>query len=173
MIDQTIYIFIIAILIWLSVISFYLYKTVAHYNRLAGISRKESLSEALDKILYELGKNHQKTADLEDKLAQLSEKSLKHIQKLGIIRYNPFADTGGEQSFILALLDADDTGVILTSLHSRDNTRWYVRAVKEGKGVDIDLSDEEKKAITQASLVSPISIEKKVKNIKGFVKASD
>ena len=72
------------------------------------------------------------------------------MQKVGILRFNPFADTGGDQSFVFAILDGNDTGIVLTSLHSRSTTRWYAKNVKKGKGVDFDLSQEEEKTIKTA-----------------------
>ena len=54
------------------------------------------------------------------------------VQRVGLVRYNPFEDTGGNQSFALALLDADANGVMLTSLHSRQATRVYLRTIIGG-----------------------------------------
>jgi hypothetical protein len=70
---------------------------------------------------------------------------------VGLLRFNPFKDTGGDQSFILALVDAHDTGVIITALYSRSGTRWYSKRVTKGKGTEHELSDEEKKALNMAS----------------------
>lgn len=73
-----------------------------------------------------------------------------HIQKVGLTRFNPFKDTGGDQSFILSLVDANDTGVIISGLYSRSGTRWYAKKVTQGKGVEHDLSEEEKTALKEA-----------------------
>ena len=67
--------------------------------------------------------------------------------KIKLVRYNPFSDTGGNQSFILCILDSTDSGTILTSLHSRDNTRIYAKSVSKGQ-VDVhSLSKEEKECL--------------------------
>ena len=55
-----------------------------------------------------------------------------HLQKIGFIRYNPFKSTGGDQSFILSLLDDYNNGVVITSFHSRETTRIYAKKIKEG-----------------------------------------
>lgn len=73
-----------------------------------------------------------------------------HIQKVGLVRYNPFKDTGGDQSFILSLVDGNNTGVVISGLYSRSGTRWYAKKVVDGKGADYDLSDEEKRALKDA-----------------------
>lgn len=73
-----------------------------------------------------------------------------HIQKVGLLRFNPFKDTGGDQSFILSLVDGKDTGVIISGLYSRSGTRWYAKKVVEGKGVEHELSEDEKRALKEA-----------------------
>ena len=72
------------------------------------------------------------------------------FQRVGLIRFNPFEDTGGNQSFALALLDAEGNGWVLSSLHARSGTRVYAKAVREGRS-DGALSDEETAAIKQAT----------------------
>lgn len=67
--------------------------------------------------------------------------------KLQLIRYNPFNEVGGDQSFILCLLDKTNTGVIITSLHTRDSTRVYAKAIKNGSCDSQTLSKEETKAL--------------------------
>jgi len=67
--------------------------------------------------------------------------------KINITRFNPFENVGGNQSFILTILDESDSGVILTSLHNRDLTRIYAKQVKNGQAENNTLSKEEKLAI--------------------------
>lgn len=76
------------------------------------------------------------------------------VQRVGIVRFNPFEDTGGNQSFVLALLDAEANGVLLTSLHARSGTRVYLRTVVGGR-CDVPLSAEETEALRQAGLDLP------------------
>jgi hypothetical protein len=71
------------------------------------------------------------------------------LQKVGIVRYNPFQDTGGDQSFAIALLDHSGTGVVLSSLHGRSETRIFAKHVANG-GSSHALSDEEQQAIRAA-----------------------
>lgn len=83
---------------------------------------------------------------------RLMESDTRHaVQRMGIVRFNPFEDTGGNQSFVVALLDADANGVILTSLHARAGTRVYLRTVVGGR-CDVTLSTEETEALRQAGL---------------------
>lgn len=72
------------------------------------------------------------------------------VQSAGLVRFNPFReDTGGNLSFALALLDADDNGIVLSSLHSRQTTRVYLKAITAGQS-DQALSEEETEALRQA-----------------------
>lgn len=90
---------------------------------------------------------------LSERCDTIEKDGLYHIQKVGLLRFNPFKDTGGDQSFILALLDAKDTGAVVTALYSRSGTRWYAKKVIEGKGAEHELSGDEKEAIKLANKV--------------------
>lgn len=67
--------------------------------------------------------------------------------RVGLTRFNPFEDLGGDQSFMLCLLDQNNSGVIITSLHNRDITRVYAKPIKNGEGDNFTLSKDEKSAI--------------------------
>jgi len=69
------------------------------------------------------------------------------IQKVYLHRFNPFDELGGQQSFILTLLDQTNSGIIITSLHNREFTRVYAKSIKEGQALNTTLSKEEKNAI--------------------------
>jgi Protein of unknown function (DUF4446) len=99
------------------------------------LKRVESLTarvDALNKLHHELEHLSQRT-----------------IQKVAVIRYNPFSDTGGDQSFAIALLDSLGNGVVLSSLHSRTDTRVFAKPVQSGRS-RYQLSDEEQDAIKKA-----------------------
>jgi Protein of unknown function (DUF4446) len=74
--------------------------------------------------------------------------SLSHV---GLVRFDAFADAGGAQSFALALLDTSADGVVLTSLHSRQVTRLYVKSIRSGRS-DLPLSGEERAALQEAGI---------------------
>ena len=86
---------------------------------------------------------------LAERTAVLEVASRRALQRVGLVRYNPFEETGGNQSFALALLDADDHGFIITSLHARSGTRIYARALTAGRA-DSQLSGEEEEALRLA-----------------------
>jgi len=68
--------------------------------------------------------------------------------KIHLTRFNPFNEIGGNQSFILCLLDSVNSGVIITSLHNRDHTRIYAKEIKKGN-VDPKIFSKEEKTILE------------------------
>lgn len=76
------------------------------------------------------------------------------LTKVGMIRFNPFNDTGGDQSFCLAALDAHDNGFIISSIHARTGTRVYAKEIHDGKSKH-NLSDEESIALKRALTIKP------------------
>lgn len=69
--------------------------------------------------------------------------------KINLVRFNPFNDLGGDQSFILCLLDNQNSGAIITSLHSRHHTRLYAKSIKLGKVGEGHLSPEENQVLVK------------------------
>lgn len=80
---------------------------------------------------------------------RLERHNRSHLQRLGFLRFNPFRDTGGDQSFALALADEGGNGVIISSLHSREVTRVYAKPLV-GWQTNYPLTDEEQQAIARA-----------------------
>lgn len=128
---------------------FFLRRLARHYNSLTKGIDKKTLMNALQGIQQTIAE-HEKVQDATRRdLQKLQDDALLHLQRLTLKRFNPFGDTGGDQSFILALLDGNQDGVVITSLHSRENTRFYVKSIKGGVGIDHPLSDEEQKIINR------------------------
>ena len=100
---------------------------------------------------------HQVGRDLDEltaRMAVVESAARHHFARAGLVRFNPFPDTGGNQSFALALLDESEDGVVVSSLHSRTGTRIYAKAVAAGKA-DTSLSAEEQDAIDEARSKRP------------------
>lgn len=133
--------------IWLLVLTFLLWRIQTHYNKLTGNINGENLKSVLEAVLKNTSQNKKDVELLKKYCDTIQKEGLLHIQKVGLLRFNPFKDTGGNQSFILSLVDSKNTGVLISGLYSRSGTRLYAKRVVEGKGVDYELSDEEKKAL--------------------------
>jgi hypothetical protein len=139
--------------LWLIVLSILFYRLFAHYKRLTGGIAKKNLKSVLEELLKEASEGREKTKLLSSQLKKTDETGLFHLQKVGLVRFNPFAETGGDQSFCLSLLDGHDSGLVISSLHSRETTRIYAKPVKEGKKDGYALSEEEERAIKQAKKI--------------------
>lgn len=118
-------------------------------KRLTKGSKEATLIKVLEKILTTQDQNSQDINVVRKEIQKLEDDGKFHIQKVGVVRFNPFKEIGGDHSFSLALLDAKDSGVIITCLHTRERTRVYMKTIKKSKSGH-ELSDEEKKALKEA-----------------------
>ncbi|MDO8683358.1 MAG: DUF4446 family protein [Armatimonadota bacterium] len=71
------------------------------------------------------------------------------LQRIGFVRYDAFDDIGGEQSFVVALLNAENSGVVLSNLYSRVDSRMYAKRINTGTS-EHALSTEEQQAVEKA-----------------------
>lgn len=143
----------IVLIIWVSILSVFLFKMIGHYNRLTQGSEKQGLKQLLDEILRREEILGGKTIRLQEAIDELKIDGGFHIQKIGLVRFNPFSDTGGSQSFTLTLLDGHDNGLVMTSLYARTGNRWYIKEIQAGKGKEYELSKEEQTAISKAQVL--------------------
>jgi hypothetical protein len=118
-------------------------------RRLIGDGEGLGLDELLDRQFGRLDIVAERVDALNRLHHDLEAISQRSIQKVGVVRFNPFADTGGDQSFAVALLDAQGNGVVLSSLHGRADTRIFAKHVQGGRSKHA-LSDEEQDAIRKA-----------------------
>jgi hypothetical protein len=121
-----------------------------HYARLTSDVSKKDLISSLNNLIAISERNSKDIESISEKLNAEIAENKKHIQRLGFKRYNPFTDTGGDQSFTAALLDDLGDGIMISSLHSRENTRLYAKKVAGGKVSAQTLSTEEQEVIKQA-----------------------
>ena len=122
-------------------------RVIKHYNSLTNGVEPKNLIKALEGIQKTLSEHERGSIVTRKELSALEEKVKTHLQTLTLKRFNPFSYTGGDQSFLLAILDGNKDGIVITSLHSRENTRFYVKSVKGGVGLEHPLSSDEQKII--------------------------
>src|SRR3989338_1419809 len=107
----------------------------------------------LERVLLELRANQNLSAknfaELKNQVSSLESALPKDIRRVGLVRYNPFSDTGGDQSFVLALLNDYKDGVVVTSLYGREVNRIYAKPIQKGDST-YQLTAEEKTAIENA-----------------------
>ena len=138
------------IILWLFIISIFLWKALSHYNKLGQGLKEKNFKSIMETLLKDVDIAKKDIDNLELYCDKIQKEGFLHIQKIGLIRFNPFKDTGGDQSFILSLVDGNDTGVIISGLYARSGTRWYAKRIVKGKSLEHELSDEEKKVLKEA-----------------------
>lgn len=88
---------------------------------------------------------------LSAELNQLKELFNHAISRVAVVRFNAFHDDTAELSYCIALLDAENSGVIISSLNGRDFTRSYIKPIVKGDSAPYKLTKEEEKALQDAS----------------------
>jgi len=141
------------ILAWLTVLTLLNLALFLYYRRLTQGVKKKNIFSVLNKLNKDFNSEVEKTEELGKKVTEIEKDIPCHIQKIGLVRFNPFAETGGNQSFCLALLDDNENGLVISSLHSRENTRVYAKPVKTGQEAGYPFSDEEKRAVQGAKKI--------------------
>lgn len=80
---------------------------------------------------------------------------LQSLHKTEVIRFNPFKEVGSNQSFCVALLNGKNSGVVISSIHTREGTRVYAKPVVDGSESGHPFTNEERDAIATASKQNP------------------
>lgn len=121
-------------------------------RRVDGLTRGtegHSLEAVLDAHLDKVSAVSRELDEFNARAAAVEANGRRAVQRMALVRFNPFEETGGNQSFALALLDANGDGIVVSSLHARASTRVYARTVMAGTSA-ATLSDEEADAVRQA-----------------------
>lgn len=138
------------VFLWLVALTVLLVRALIGFKGFSQGAKKKDMVSVLNKMSQDLTRGTEKVGILGKDLEKLTKANLSNIQKIGLVRFNPFAGTGGNQSFCLSLLDGEGSGLVISSLHSRENTRIYAKPVKKGKAAGYELSKEEEEAIKNA-----------------------
>ncbi len=134
---------------WLGFLE-YRYQTLARSFRLLMTGRGGADLEAtLMDYVGRMARVEQIAGAVQERAMQLEGRQPYLLQHIGVIRFNPFQDKGGDQSFVVAILDDHADGVVLTGLHSRMDSRVYAKPVVRGQS-NYTLTGEEKEAIARA-----------------------
>lgn len=110
----------------------------------------KNLESILTTQLAEVKELDQEIQELFEISNRLRELCLKSLHKTHVVRFNPFKEVGGNQSFSVVLLDGKNSGVVISSLHTREGTRVYAKPVVSGDADGFPFTEEEKKVIAEA-----------------------
>lgn len=134
--------------VWNIVLTVVLFRVNAK-NSLFFDDSSKNLRELVTRAITENKSINQRANKLESGIEEIAKIIQGSYQKFSMVRYNPFRETGGDQSFSLALLDLRDNGVVITSIHGREVDRIYAKEIVNGKSKH-NLSAEEVEAIKEA-----------------------
>ena len=129
-------------------------RAVRDYRELVRGTDGSTLHDRLVGSAEQAVKASERMAQIEAMQALVEGRTQRSLQHIGLVRFNPFDDTGSDQSFAIALLEDARDGVVISSLHGRTNTRVFAKPVTNG-GSGHNLSDEESQAIRIAIEGSP------------------
>lgn len=109
----------------------------------------ENIEEDLENYMYRVERVEKQNAEIKNLVDTIDMNMDSCIQKIGIVRYNAFKDTGSDLSFALAMLDEKNNGVVLNGIYSREMSNIYAKPVENGKS-KYTISEEEEEAIQKA-----------------------
>ena len=128
---------------------FFIWQTSKRITRFFNGKDGKSIEKVLEYEMRKMKKTEEDIKKLVDNMKWIEDISKKSVHKVGVMRYNPFREIGGDQSFSIALLDYKDDGVIVSSLHAQDGTRVYAKPISKGKS-RYQLTGEEDEALQKA-----------------------
>ena len=124
-------------------------KLYRRYDRFMRGKDAETLEDTMINIMEQLKDLNAKDRANKDMMKSLSKQVKDSFQKFGFVKYNAFKGMGGNLSFVLAMLDDNNTGFVLDAVHSREGCYLYLKEVEEG-ATEVLLGSEEQEALEQA-----------------------
>jgi hypothetical protein len=123
--------------------------TLKKYKNLLKRAEGKDLEPLLLELLEKTNQVFRKQQQIEDRLTNNQILAERHLQNWSLVRFQAFENTGGDQSFAFAMLDALGDGIVMSSIFGREEARVYCKPVQKGSSI-YPLSDEEKEAIDKA-----------------------
>lgn len=141
----------LVLFLWLVGLSFAFWKFLENLNNLTRGTKAGNLVGILKQILASTRENAKSLEKLDKNLGKVATDAKGHLQKVSLLRFNPFGDVGGDQSFVATFLDGENSGIVISSLHSRAGTRVYAKPIDKGQAkAGVKLSNEEERSLKAA-----------------------
>jgi len=147
----TVIIIVIGVIIfgWLGYLTYRFFAYIKEKEELLKKARGKDVESLLEESLKQTETARQDIKKIYEALDGLGKLAIASITKVAVVRFNPFNDTGSNQSFAIAFLNAENSGMVMSSLHGREGTRIYSKPIKEGKS-EHHLTGEEVEVIEKA-----------------------
>ncbi len=123
--------------------------TLKKYKNLLKRAEGKDLEPLLLELLEKTNQVFRKQQQIDERLTNNQILAERHLQNWSLVRFQAFENTGGDQSFAFAMLDALGDGIVMSSIFGREEARVYCKPVQKGSSI-YPLSDEEKEAIDKA-----------------------
>lgn len=136
--------------VWLLVLTFLIWQQQKFLKSLFPKSGERDIRKKFEEILGQVVNFREDLGKINNRLSEFEKLGLRYIQRVQLSRYNPYDDTGGDQSFTVALLDDGGNGIVITSLHARSGTRVFAKDVAIGRVGKYQFSKEEEEVIKKA-----------------------
>ena len=135
---------------WVTYLQVRLRRVSRQYARLVRGVDGKNLEEMLHQQVDEVHQALETVRTLEAENRRMNRTLAHAFQWMGMVRYNPFRNTGGDQSFVWAIVDGQGNGLVLSSMHARESTRLYAKPLHEWTST-YPLTEEEQEAIDRAA----------------------
>ena len=138
------------LVVWLGVLSLLFLRQNKFLTSFFPKSGERDIRKKFEEILKTIESFRGELSDLDSTIEAFRSQGLRHIQRVELLRFNPYDDTGGNISFTACFLDREGSGIVITSLHARNGTRVFGKEVVSGKSNKYELSKEEELVIKKA-----------------------
>ncbi|WP_424769339.1 DUF4446 family protein [Paenibacillus sp. sgz302251] len=141
--------FVIVLMIWIGVVGRRLKKLRKLYTAVMGNTGVNNIENVIVELKEKLTEQQQFTQQLQAKVDHVQSVLSQQKGKIGIHRYNAFAEQGSDLSFSIAIVSEEKDGAVFSGIHSRENTYVYAKPLTKGESA-YPLTPEEKKAVSEA-----------------------
>ena len=138
------------LLLWLGALSFLIWRQKKFITSIFPKSGERDIRKKFEEIAKAVESFKSELSDLDGRIEVIKLEGLQHIQRVELLRFNPYDETGGNISFTVCFLDSKGSGIVITSLHARNGTRVFGKEVVLGKSIKYELSKEEETVIKKA-----------------------
>lgn len=121
----------------------------SYINFMKKLGNGQDIQKLIENYMEKVDEVKKENIEIKNYCQQLDQTIMGCIQKVGLVRYSAFKDTGSDLSFALALLNEENSGVILNGIYSREMSNIYSKPIEKGNS-SYTLSEEEKEAISKA-----------------------
>ncbi len=135
---------------WMSVLTYIVVTAKTRYERLSKRTGSHSIDQVLDTLLHEAEKSKSQEEMIKKKISEMESASQHMYHKIGVVQFHALGKTEGEKSFVVALLNNVQSGIVLNFMYIPDGIRVFAKQIKDGRAEGHELTQEELDAMKKA-----------------------